>query len=53
MERNLEQYRTPGQALSALLIEKGWNGRVLARIYKLMSLVLIGYYKIKNLFLLI
>ncbi|QBR76281.1 XRE family transcriptional regulator [Acinetobacter baumannii] len=35
MERNLEQYRTPGQALSALLIEKGWNGRVLAGILQI------------------
>lgn len=35
MNMNLENYRTPGQALSALLTEKGWNGRVLSGILQI------------------
>ncbi len=35
MKTNLNLYRTPGQALSNLLSEKGWNGRVLSGILQI------------------
>jgi HTH-type transcriptional regulator/antitoxin HigA len=35
MEKNLETYRSPGQLLSALLEENGWNGRVLSGILQI------------------
>ena len=35
MKINFDIYRTPGQLLSALLSEKGWNGRVLSGILQI------------------
>lgn len=35
MEKDLEIYRSPGQLLSALLEENGWNGRVLSGILQI------------------
>ena len=35
MKKNLESYRSPGQLLSALLEENGWNGRVLSGILQI------------------
>ena len=35
MKTNLEIYRSPGQLLSALLEENGWNGRVLSGILQI------------------
>ncbi|ENX37598.1 hypothetical protein [Acinetobacter courvalinii] len=35
MKLNLENYRTPGQLISALINERGWNGRVLSGILQI------------------
>lgn len=35
MKFELENYRTPGQLISALINEKGWNGRVLSGILQI------------------
>lgn len=32
MDRKYDEYRTPGQLIAALLVERGWNNRILATV---------------------